>query len=157
MAKLLESGDLQHHIIGTLQPSYARRYHNMISAIEKYLLPLDVRLPQSDRDIVGGYFIWITLPSPLTADDVAIEAEEAESLILAPGPLFAVHGDTDVKALKGSLRLCFAWEEEELLYEGIQRLSKVIRSLQNEQMEGYVAKDRSGRGRETIGLDGSHY
>ena len=129
----------------------------MISAIENHLLPLDVRLPQGDREIVGGYFIWITLPSPLTADDVAIEAQHEENLILAPGPLFGVYGDADVEGLKGELRLCFAWEDEELLYEGIQRLSKVIRSMQNEQMAGYVAKDKSTRGRETVGLDGSHY
>ena len=153
MTKLLESGHLQHHIIDTLQPAYARRYHAMISAIEKYLLPLDVRLPQSERDVIGGYFIWLTLPSPLVADDVAIEARQAENLIIGPGPLFGVYGDADEQGLKGKVRLCFSWEDEEYLQEGIQRLSRVIRTMQNEQLAGHVAKDTSTRSKKTVGLD----
>ena len=33
-------------------------------------------------------------------------------------------------------RLCFAWEDEELLAEGIERLARVIRTLQSEQQDG---------------------
>jgi hypothetical protein len=33
-------------------------------------------------------------------------------------------------------RLCFAWEDEELLAEGIERLARVIRALQEEQQAG---------------------
>lgn len=114
----------------------------MISAIEKYLVPLEVRLPQDGREVVGGYFIWLTLPSPLTADEVAIKARQEENLIIGPGPLFGVYGDADDEGLKDKMRLCFSWEEEELLPEGIQRLSRVIRAMQNEQLAGHGAKDK---------------
>ena len=145
MAKLLESNDLQRHIVQTLQPAYARRYHSMISAVEKYLLPLDVRLPQSDRDIVGGYFIWLSLPSPLTAVEVATAAREQENLITGTGPLFGVYGDADNESLEGKIRLCFSWEEDELLQEGIQRLSRVIRTMQNAQQTDQVEESISTR------------
>ena len=145
MAKLLESNDLQRHIINTLRPAYARRYHSMISAVEKYLLPLDVRLPQSDRDIVGGYFIWLSLPSPLAAVEVATAARQKENLITGTGPLFGVYGDADDEGLEGKIRLCFSWEEEELLQEGIQRLSRVIRTMQNAQQTDQVEESISTR------------
>lgn len=140
MAKLLETNDLQEHISHTLQPTYARRYDLMISAIEKYLLPLEVQLPQSERTIIGGYFIWLTLPSPLIAEDVATKAKDTENLVVGPGPLFGVYGDADTETLKRNVRLCFSWEDGDLLQEGIQRLSRVIRSMQNEDLAGHTRK-----------------
>ncbi|KAF1986773.1 PLP-dependent transferase [Aulographum hederae CBS 113979] len=53
ISHLLETGQLQSYITDTLRPAYASRYRRMMAAIEKHLLPLGVRLPQSDRDIVG--------------------------------------------------------------------------------------------------------
>lgn len=53
MSKLLESGDLQQHIVQVLQPAYARRYYSLMSAIEKYLIPLGVELPPESRDLMG--------------------------------------------------------------------------------------------------------
>ena len=126
MAELLESGDLQHHIASILLPSYARRYYSMISAVERYLVPLGVQLPQTDRHVLGGYFIWLALPSPLVAESVALRAKEAENMIIAPGPMFGVYGDADEPGLKRKVRLCFSWEAPELLEEGIKRLGLVV-------------------------------
>ena len=133
MSKLLESGDLQHHIFETLQPAYARRYRSMIAAIEQYLIPLGVTLPQTDREIIGGYFIWLTLPSPLDAEEIAMLAKRDANLIIAPGRIFGVYGDETAVDLKGKVRVCFSWEEEDRLAEGIQRLRQVI---VNAQMRG---------------------
>ena len=130
MSELLKSGDLQRHIFTTLQPSYVRRYRSMIAAIEQYLLPLGVRLPQSDRKVIGGYFIWLTLPAPLDADNVEMMTKSDDNLIIAPGSLFAVYGDEAAVDLSRQVRLSFAWEAEEKLAEGIRRLSRVIASLQ---------------------------
>jgi len=55
----------------------------MVSAINHELIPLGVTLPQTDRDIVGGYFIWITLPDPLQGAVVAQRAQEEENVIVA--------------------------------------------------------------------------
>ncbi|KAL8652381.1 MAG: hypothetical protein Q9226_004296 [Calogaya cf. arnoldii] len=128
MTQLLSSGDLEKHLYTTLQPAYARRYNSMMSAIECYLLPLDVTLPQSDRDVVGGYFLWLELPKPLVADAVAQRAKAEENLIIGQGPLFAVYGDERVD-LERQVRVCFSWEAEENLSEGIQRLATIIRKM----------------------------
>ncbi|KAL8912713.1 MAG: hypothetical protein Q9171_002346 [Xanthocarpia ochracea] len=128
ITQMLESGDLEKHIYTTLQPTYARRYHKIINAINHYLLPLDVTLPQSNRDIVGGYFLWLALPKPLIADAVAQRAKAEENLIVGQGPLFAVYGD-ERKDLERQVRVCFSWEAEGNLSEGIQRLATVIRRM----------------------------
>ncbi|OCK92211.1 PLP-dependent transferase [Cenococcum geophilum 1.58] len=132
VADALASGELQRHVLDTLQPSYSSRYRSMISAIETNLLPLGVKIPQPDRDVVGGYFIWLTLPSSLRGAVVAQRAKEEENLIVAQGDLFEVPGDTDHASFPHDLRLCFAWEDEDKLAEGIQRLASVIRNMQND-------------------------
>ena len=104
----------------------------MISAIETDLLPLGVKIPQPDRDVVGGYFIWLTLPSSLRGAAVAQRAKKEENLIVAQGELFEVPGDTDHASFSHDLRLCFAWEDEDKLAEGIRRLASVIRNMQND-------------------------
>ena len=132
MSNLIESGALQSHIFKTLQPAYARRYQSMISAIEEHLLPLGVTLPQTSRDVVGGYFIWLSLPAPLQAEEVAGRAREEENLIIAPGPIFAVYGDEKAVDLERKVRVSFSWEDESMLAEGIQRLAQVIGTILRE-------------------------
>ncbi len=136
MANLIESGDLQRHISQTLQPAYARRYNIMVDAVKKELMPLGVTLPDVNRDVVGGYFIWIELPESLQAEEIAPRTEQEENLIVAPGKLFEVYGDDQGPDLKRKVRLCFSWEEENLLGEGIERLGKVISRLQHAQGPG---------------------
>ena len=132
VADALASGELQRHVLDTLQPSYSSRYRSMISAIETNLLPLGVKIPQPDRDVVGGYFIWLTLPSSLRGAAVAQRVKKEENLIVAQGELFEVPGDTDHASFPHDLRLCFAWEDEDRLAEGIRRLASVIRNMQND-------------------------
>ncbi len=129
MACLLRSGDLQHHVFHVLQPAYERRYHILVSSVEKYLIPLGARLPQSGVGVMGGYFVWLTLPVALKAHEVVKRAKSEESLIIPEGPLFGVRGDA-WQDLDDKVRLCFSWEEEELLVEGIQRLARVVDRMQ---------------------------
>lgn len=69
----------------------------MVQAINTELIPLGVRLPQTDREVVGGYFIWLTLPSPLKGAVLAQRAKDEENVVVAqvstayacvPGPGF---------------------------------------------------------------------
>ncbi|KAL1641802.1 Valine--pyruvate aminotransferase [Diplodia intermedia] len=130
VAQLLESGRLQEHIYGTLQPAFAARYRVMMSAIEEHLVPRGVRLPQPGRAVVGGYFVWLSLPSPLKSAEVARLAREQENLIVAEGALFEVPGDSATVNFPCDVRLCFSWEEVDRLGEGIERLARVIDQLQ---------------------------
>lgn len=148
MTHLLETGELDKHIYSTLQPSYARRYYSMMEAIEHHLLPLGVTLPQSDRAVVGGYFLWFALPAPLLADDVARRAKEEENVIIGQGALFAVAGDERIKDLERQVRISFSWEEEENLRKGIERLAAVI---------GRMLADPSNRNSATSGFANGHF
>jgi hypothetical protein len=56
----------------------------MIAAINKFLVPLGVGVPQTDRDVVGGYFIWLTLPNGLKGAVVAQRAKEDENVVVSP-------------------------------------------------------------------------
>ncbi|KAI9814259.1 MAG: hypothetical protein M1827_003425 [Pycnora praestabilis] len=125
ITELLRTGNLQDHILRTLQPTYARRYRKMILAIDEHLVPLGVMISQSGREVVGGYFIWFSLPKPLRAEEVAATAKDTENLIISPGPAFRV----DKAMFESEIRVCFSWEKEEKLSEGIQRLANVIRNL----------------------------
>lgn len=83
MAEILESGELQRYVYDTLQPAYGGRYRRIVEAITAHLIPLGVRIPQTDRAIVGGYFIWMTLPSPLKGAVLAQRAKEEENVVVA--------------------------------------------------------------------------
>ena len=83
LAEMVASGELQRHVYEVLQPSYGRRYQSMVTAINKELVPLGARLPQTDRDVVGGYFVWLTLPSGLKSTVVVQRAQEDENVVVA--------------------------------------------------------------------------
>lgn len=93
-------------------------------------------LPQPSREVVGGYFIWLSLPEPLLADAVAKRAQAEENLIVAQASLFAVYGDARKGELEREIRVCFSWEEEDKLGEGIERLARVIRRMQAGDRDG---------------------
>lgn len=78
--------------------------------------------------IAGGYFIWITLPSPLRAADIVQKALRDEGLRLAPGDLFRVprEAEADSDRFANTIRLCFAWAELRYLTEGVRRLACVL-------------------------------
>lgn len=133
ISQILENGSLQKHIAATLIPGYQRRWTTMINAIERVLVPLDVKVSRSslqEKDVFGGYFIWLHLPDGVTAKATAAVAKEEENLIVSEGELFEVHGDESAVKLGQWLRVCFAWEELETLEEGIDRLGRVVKKIQ---------------------------
>ena len=139
MTHLLETGQLQAHIAQTLQPAYAARYHILRKALATHLLPLGFTLPRSDRAVAGGFFLWLGLPEGLTAGDFARTCAEGDGgeggVIVAPGAMFEVPGDSSV-AFGGNVRLCFAWEGEERLEEGVRRMKVAAERLLAAAAEG---------------------
>jgi DNA-binding transcriptional MocR family regulator len=47
------------------------------------MIPLGARLPQTDRDVVGGYFIWLTLPNSVEGAVLAQRAKDEENVVVA--------------------------------------------------------------------------
>lgn len=133
VSELLRSGDLEHHIETVLKPAYKKRYETMIDAINTYLVPQGVKVGEvsyGEKAVFGGYFIWLELPECLSADEVTERSKQQENLIVAPGRIFEVSTDSSIK-FDGSIRLCFAWEEEIDMREGVARLGKVIRDVKD--------------------------
>lgn len=146
MTHLLTTGLLQHHIHTVLQPTYASRYARLMGAIDADLKPLGFSLPQTARDIVGGYFVWLGLPSGLLARDLAKACQE-EGVIVAPGEMFEVPGDFNKVNFPTSVRLCFAWEQEANLKEGIRRMARASQRLLKEERtvnREYVIVEKQG-------------
>ncbi|KAI1475362.1 PLP-dependent transferase [Daldinia eschscholtzii] len=147
--ELLFSGMLEHHIQNTLIPIYRRRYRTLVKAIKNHLYPLGIRIStgkpyevsgtdsQGNRvptTLSGGFFLYVDFPSddqfPSAAEIIRIGREEY-GLNIAPGEIFAVKGD--IRSFKRAestfnlgTRLCWAWNEEAVLIEAIERFAKAI-------------------------------
>lgn len=100
----------------------------MMTAITQHLLPLGLSTPDAKTDVAGGYFVWLKLPGPLRSEVVARKAAEEEDLIISDGTAFQVQGDEESgNCFDSNIRLCFSYETEENLVEGVERLARLIR------------------------------
>ncbi|KAI0200225.1 pyridoxal phosphate-dependent transferase [Astrocystis sublimbata] len=161
---------LDTHIRKTLLPSYARRHALLMRAIRRELVPLGVQLLKGSiaghEEIYGGYFVWLTMPGKKpgeltvpdsstiiagtamtkrpwpTAQTVAARCKADEDLMIGNGELFAVHGDAFMR-FENAIRLCFAWEDEEALVDGVERLGRVLGKMLDEGPEKW---GRTGSG-----------
>jgi DNA-binding transcriptional MocR family regulator len=77
--------------------------------------------------------MWLIFPSWCDTEDLVKYCKEHWNLVLGYGPMFEVWGDNDGKMKLGSrvvfkhaMRLCWAFEEEENLVEGVTRLQKAL-------------------------------
>jgi DNA-binding transcriptional MocR family regulator len=107
-----------------------------MNAINTHLVPLGFSLPQPSRDVVGGYFAWLTLPTDLrvSAKTLAKKCMDEEKVIIAGGNIFEVPGDNGMEETRfdRNVRLCWAWEEEWKLEEAVKRVALVVKSLLEE-------------------------
>ncbi|KAH8671594.1 pyridoxal phosphate-dependent transferase [Xylariales sp. PMI_506] len=101
--KLFENNDLVKHIKEILIPTFAKRHDVMVRAIEDLLVPLGVQFNTDRGSLQGGFCIWLQLPTPLTAKEVAKAAKDDRNLSIGIGPLFAVPGK-NASSLRNRLR-----------------------------------------------------
>jgi len=148
---MLRAGALQTHIQKSLLPAYSRRYRTLVSAIEQFLVPLGFGLPwgKEGMRVQGGFFTWLSLPKSLarSAEALAKNCQSEENVIIAPGSIFEVPGDERVK-FAGNIRLCWSWEDEDRLAEGVERIVRVAKHMirESERLGGeyvVVQKDLS--------------
>lgn len=155
--RLLSSGELDKHMEEVLIPTYRRRATAMINAIEKELVPLGVRVEvgkgwvvedgkhdnstQSlgDIELQGGFFTYLVFPSRYPpAEQISRIARSKYALKFAAVHLMVVKGD------EGSLkrvdergcRLSWSWHSERTIERGVKRLGKLLKSLDQERVDG---------------------
>ncbi|KAL1898988.1 Valine--pyruvate aminotransferase [Ceratocystis pirilliformis] len=129
--ELLRTRALQEHIQQTTVPSLQRRHNIICAAIREHLYPLGVTmLEQSmpNANVYGGYFVWLTLGGEISAKAIAEQTSVLENLIIGHGDLFEVREDETTAKFSNNIRLCFSWEPEEHLVDGVKRLAKVIKT-----------------------------
>src|SRR5690606_21218710 len=130
------------------RPNLQKRHALMLSTVKRVLGPLGVKVIEDNRTgshcvkdqpaLFGGYFLWLELPEtvPFTAKEVAERALEEEKLVVSPGENAEVSSDEDEKEARirfpKHLRVCFSWEEEEDLVEGLERLGRVVKGMVEE-------------------------
>ncbi|KAF2148337.1 PLP-dependent transferase [Myriangium duriaei CBS 260.36] len=127
LAELLTSGRLQDNIFNTLQPEYAARYRVMADALQEHAVPLGCTMSVPDKHM-GGYFIWLALPKGLSGDELTALCKAKEDLIIMAGSQCEVPSEDRISH-DGFVRLCFAWEEKDMLAEGVRRLATVLKKL----------------------------
>lgn len=159
--QLLRSGDLQAQIETALRPGFRERHRLMMRAVQEELVDkFGVLVGEGQllefagaadggaesRGVFGGYFIWLTLPSHSSdgrlfpgGKAIAVQCLRDEGLIIGHGGMFEVQGDEDAVRLDHAIRLCFAWEEEENLAEGIKRLGRIVGRMLEEGPESWKA------------------
>lgn len=138
LSQLVEQGEVEKYIDISLRPSLQRRHKLMMDAIHDYITPLNSSKVQAREtslqgsEVYGGFFVWFDLDLGLPAKLIAETALVEENIIVGYGNMFEVHGDEESAKFDSQIRLCFAWEPEDVLVEGVKRLGDVLqRMLQN--------------------------
>ncbi|KAJ5119947.1 hypothetical protein N7448_010616 [Penicillium atrosanguineum] len=140
---VLSTGALEYHIQNILAPTYRDRSVALQNAIEELLVPLGVEIDigrpfkysscqaesKSPEKLSGGFFLYITFPEGVSADIVAAVALKEYNLRFLSAGAMWVRGSMlkyDKKLLERGARLCWAWEEAEVLVEGVGRIRDVL-------------------------------
>lgn len=150
VCEMMKSGQLARHIDEACRPSLQRRHALMMQAVHEHLDQFGIEVLDSNpteggQRAYGGYFVWITFPEGPTAQSIAKRALEDENLVVPPGQMFQVKGDEKSVEFPNSIRLCFAWEEEQDLVEGVARLGRTVASLRNLGESGSQGGTASGK------------
>ncbi|CAK7225198.1 Valine--pyruvate aminotransferase [Sporothrix bragantina] len=133
---LMRTGELDRYLQEVMRPALQWRHRLLIQAYEKHLSPfLELKcggLPTTDSELpttYGGYFLWFKLRrADWSAAAISKRAFAQENLVIAEGPLFEVKGDEAGAQFDDHIRLCFAWEDEAKIEEGVERLARVLRN-----------------------------
>lgn len=116
LATYCQQGLLEPHI-ASLRQLYRERRDAMLAALTAWM-PDGVGWTRPG----GGFFIWLSLPDPLQATSVTVEAEKARLLIPGGDPFFA-------EEVTGQfVRLAFSYVSPVKIEEGIQVLGEVMKA-----------------------------
>lgn len=113
----LVNNDLDEHIL-KIRKLYKKQKDAMINAMEKYF-PKEVKYTNPK----GGMFLWVTLPSYISALSIFDKAVK-KKVTFVPGDPFYTH---DVK--KNTMRLNYTNADTETIDIGIKRLAELLKEV----------------------------
>jgi DNA-binding transcriptional MocR family regulator len=115
--ELIEAGDLEKNI-SNLISTYHARLEVMGKALHRDLPKAEFKMPE------GGFFFWVRLPGVDTGQ-FREKAREFD-VGLRQGVLFSSQG-----GMRDTMRLCYAFYDEEQIEEGIRRLKRCLDTFQH--------------------------
>lgn len=118
VGRYCKAGYFEEHV-AELRERYAERRDHMLACLDRHM-PADARWTEPD----GGFFVWVTLPDGLSADEVLPTAAD-EGVTYLPGSMFYPDRETS-----DDLRLSFSYVSPEEMDEGVAALA---RALDNER------------------------
>lgn len=116
-AVFCERGWLEPHIVG-LRQAYRQRREVLLAAL-RATMPPDVAWTEP----AGGFFVWLTLPEPLSAPEVLQRAQRLGITFLTGEPFFA----KGHKEGRRHIRVPFSYLELGDLTRGMEILAEAIR------------------------------
>jgi DNA-binding transcriptional MocR family regulator len=117
VARFCTEGYLEPHIL-RLRQNYAERRDVLLGALKEHM-PSGIRWTEPR----GGFFVWVTLPQPLTARVLLAEAAK-ERITFVPGDAFYAEGGGE-----HHLRLAFSKIERAEMARGVAVMGDLIREL----------------------------
>lgn len=102
--------------IAQLREIYHRRRDIMLAALERHM-PASVTWTTPD----GGFFIWVTLPEGMDADQLADQAKE-RGIIILPGAQCWV---SDIG--RNTVRLSYSYAQDDQIEPGIRVLAEIVK------------------------------
>ena len=115
-----KAGNLAAHT-EKVQRTYRLHRDHMVAALQRELPEVSMLVPE------GGYYLWLTLPHGVDADELAKHAAEAGVIVLAGSKFYArVDRGNDVTSKK-HLRLAYTHSSPEQIDDGIGRLAAALR------------------------------
>ncbi len=117
--EFLSQGKMQEYVAG-LRPIYKKRKNIMIDALKKYMPEHPAIKWVEPR---GGFYIWISLPEYMDANDVLKES-------IAKGTVFVVGRTFDPTAKQNNhIRLSFSNTPEESIEKGVMIIANSIKKF----------------------------
>jgi 2-aminoadipate transaminase len=116
VAEFCRRGHLEPHVADLL-PLYRRRRDAFLAALDA-TMPPDVAWTRPQ----GGFFVWLTLPEPLTAGEL-LEAVRPSGITFPRGEAFFATGGGE-----RNIRLAFSYVSPDDFLRGMEILAEAIRS-----------------------------
>jgi 2-aminoadipate transaminase len=113
-----KNGFLDQHV-KIIRQVYKERKDVMLETLTEFM-PAGVKWTKPE----GGLFLWVTIPEHLDAVDVLKVALDKEKVAFVPGGAFHPDGRG-----KNTMRLNFSYSKPPIIAEGMERLSRVIKSM----------------------------
>ncbi len=108
-----------------VQDTYRKHRDTMVEALRKELPEVSFNLPH------GGYYLWLTLPSHINADELTKRALKEKVEVIPGSKFYAGKGPKGLGAPTNNIRLCYSHAEPSEIQEGIRRLARAFNSMKD--------------------------